>query len=61
VSHIAGGIGGAVAWVGLGRDLAPDGGLLAAALIAFAGAATLGSVASGLMGGRMPNAPTKSG
>ncbi|HEX8573692.1 MAG TPA: hypothetical protein VF759_13180 [Allosphingosinicella sp.] len=57
VSHIAGGIGGAVAWVGLGRDLAPDGGLLDAALIAFAGAATLGSLASGLMGGAGKRTP----
>lgn len=61
ISHIAGGIGGVAAWVGLGRDLAPDGGLLPATLIAFVGAATLGSVAAGLVGGGARNASKTSG
>jgi len=51
LAQLAAGIGGAGALALLGPRLAPDGGLLAASLLAAVGATTLGSVATMFAGG----------
>lgn len=48
IAHVSGAVGGGVAWAVLGRDLAPDGGLLSLVLVSLVGAAALGSAATGL-------------
>ena len=50
IGGIIGAVGGIVAWVVLGPQVAPDGGLIAMALISFFGGNFLGTVAGGLRG-----------
>jgi hypothetical protein len=61
LAQLAAGIGGAAGLAVLGPRLAPDGGLLAASLIAAVGATTLGSATTMFAGGAPRNRGVSNG